>query len=210
VLSAGQAAWPAAPAAPPAQNLGGEVILLVQNPPGGATPASACPAPPSSGAWSGHALPGGFGLLETLPGQPCEIKEYAYHWMSTDPGSSTGCDIEQFVGKVVNIPIFDCTASGLPTSEPPVGTCTAGSGSHAHYHRAGYAAFYLSGYNLTTTGSVLNKKKSVNPNFNAFPCSGPNRCISGWFLNGSLSATAIAGPPSGPGYFGTFTAVPAG
>jgi hypothetical protein len=130
--------------------------------------------------------------------------------MKTDPGSSTSCDLSSYVGKVVNLPVFDCTASGLPSSEPPIGTCAAGAGSSAHYHRLGYAAFYLSGYSVTTTSGVPNKVKSVNPNFNAFPCSGGESCISGWFVTGSLSATAIAGPPSGPGYFGTYSVVPAG
>ncbi len=60
----GQPPWPAAAATPPAQNAGGEVIMLVQNPPAGATQPTACPT------WQGHALPGGFGILETTS-DPC-------------------------------------------------------------------------------------------------------------------------------------------
>ena len=85
---------------------------------------------------------------------------------------------------------------------------TPGNGSNAYYHRVGYAAFYLSGYSINVTGGIPNKVKSlVSGNF---PCNGGDRCISGWFLTGELSATAISGPPGGAGGFGTFAVVPAG
>jgi hypothetical protein len=63
---------------------------------------------------------------------------------------------------------------------------------------------------MTVTGGLPNKVKSVNPNFNQFPCTGGASCISGWFITGSLNATAISGPPSGSTNFGTFTVLPAG
>ena len=212
----GQPTWPAAPATPPAQNPGGEVILLIQNPPGGQTAPTPCPGPgPSSTGWQGHALPGGFGILETVSGDPCKIQEYPLHWMRTSPGNSTGCNLEAYVGKVVFLPVFNCTADGLPSTEPPVGTapnvCSEGNGSHAHFHRQGYAAFYLSGYHVTTTGSIDNSVKSVNPNFNQFPCNGGESCISGWFVTGELTqSTTISGPPTGSNYFGSYTVLPAG
>ncbi len=195
----GQPAWPSAAATPPLQLPGREVILLVQNPPGGATPATPCPS------WQGHALPGGFGIVETM-GDPCTLRTFPADWMRTDPGNSTGCDLSTRVGKVVFLPVFDCTASGLPTSPPPVPgqDCTQGNGSSATYHRQGYAAFYLSGYNVTTTGSAPNKVKSLVSG--SFPCTGGNSCISGWFVSDSLTATAISGPPK----FGTFAVLPAG
>ncbi len=197
---AGQPGWPLPAVPAPGFLPGNEVILLSQNPPGGATPAGSCPN------WQGHALPGGFGVLET-DGDPCAIKEYSYHWMHTQTGNNISCDLSVYVGKVVNLPIFDCTHTSAPGSEPPVGNCDAGNGNNAYYHRVGYAQFYLSGYSMNVTGSIPNKVKSLVSN--SFPCNGPDRCISGWFLKGSLSATALSGPPT-TGNFGTVAAVPAG
>lgn len=199
-----QAPWPLAAPPPPATVPGGEVIIFVGNPPGGATPPAPCPT------WQGHALPGGFGLLETVAGNPCKTLEYPYNWMHTSPGSSTSCDLAAMVGRVVSVPVFDCTAAGQPSSAPPVAgqTCDMGNGSNAFYHRKGWAKFYLSGFNVTVTGGAANKKKSLVSN--QFPCSGGDSCISGWFVQGSLNATSISGPPSGGGSFGTYTVLPAG
>ena len=84
----------------------------------------------------------------------------------------------------------------------------------------GYAAFYLSGYGVTTDGSIDNSVTSINPNTtmpapntlpsSANPCENSASCISGWFTTASLSATSISGPPSGGGFFGTYAVVPAG
>lgn len=199
---AGQPAWPTAAATPPAQNVGQEVILLAQNPPGGATPATPCPS------WNGHALPGGFGVLETIAGDPCKFVEYPHHWMHTSTGNNMECNLYNYVGKVISIPIFDCTNDTAPGVAPPVNGCTAGAGNNAYYHRAGFAQFYLSGYSLNVTGSFANYRPSLVSGTR--PCNGADRCISGWFLSGELSATTISGPPSGSGYFGSFAVVPAG
>ncbi|WP_245618405.1 hypothetical protein [Knoellia aerolata] len=200
---AGQPIWPNAAANPPAQIQGHEVILLSQNPPSGATPSTACPT------WNGHALPGGFGTLETESGNPCKFVQYAHHWMHTSTGNNIGCDLSLLVGKVVNLPIFDCTNTTAPGVAPPVNGCTTGNGDNAYYHRAGFASFYLSGYDMNVTGSIPNKRKSlVTGNF--LPCAGADRCISGWFVKGELSATTISAPPGGPGGFGPFAVVPAG
>jgi hypothetical protein len=134
--------------------------------------------------------------------------EYPHHWMKTDTGNSTSCDLSSFVGKVINLPIFDCTDTVAPGVGPAGLPCDTGNGSNAYYHRAGYAAFYLSGYKLNVTSGIPNQHKSLVSN--QFPCNGPYRCLSGWFVTGELSATAISGPPGGPGGFGAFAVVPAG
>jgi hypothetical protein len=195
----GQPPWPHAAAAPPAQIQGQEIILLSQNPPGGATMPTGC------ANWNGHALPGGFGSLETTS-DPCQFVEYTHHWMKTDTGNNTSCNLSALVGKVINLPIFDCTNTTAPGVGPPVNGCTTGNGSNAFYHRAGYAQFYLSGYALNVAGGFPNKVKSLVSN--QFPCNGSDRCISGWFLKGELSSTAISGPPSAG--FGSYTVVPGG
>jgi Flp pilus assembly protein TadG len=215
---AGQPAWPTGAPPAPTANPGGEMVLLVQNPPGGLTQPSPCPN------WQGHALPGGFGVLETEAGNPCKIQEYPFAWMHTQPGNNTSCDLNSYVGKVVSVPVFDCTSDSLLNRAPIIGAggdpCTTGNGSNAYYHRVGYAAFYLSGYGVTTPASIPNQVNSVNPNTtlpapntlpaNANPCENSASCISGWFTTDSLNATTISGPPSGAGYFGTFAVVPAG
>jgi Flp pilus assembly protein TadG len=203
----GQPAWPAPAATPPVVSPGGEVILVLQNPssPGG-NGNQLQPSPCAN--WQGHALPGGFGVLETFPGDPCRLVEYPYHWMHTDPGSSTACDLNSRVGTVVSVPIFNCTADAQPSTEPPVGDCLQGNGSNAWFHRQGYAAFYLSGYHITTAGAIPNQRASLVSG--SVPCSGGNSCISGWFVSDSLSATSISGPPGGVNDFGSIAILPAG
>ncbi len=83
-----------------------------------------------------------------------------------------------------------------------------GNGNNAWYHRAGYAAFYLSGYSITIPSGLPNKRKSLVSN--QFPCSSSESCIAGWFVSGQLQSSYPAGPPSGSGYFGTYTINPAG
>lgn len=208
--SAGVPSWPAGATAGAAVTPGGEVVLKVQNPPSGQTPPSPCPA------WNGHALPGGFGLLETDPSDNCKALPYAFSWFHTSPGSSTSCDLTLFVGKVVNIPVFVCTLDYLPNRNANEATdpCNTGGGNNSWYWSAGYAKFYLSGFSATTAGGASNRVRSVNPN-NSIPngqnpCSSSETCISGWFVSGALNAAAITGPPSGAGFFGTYAVVPAG
>jgi hypothetical protein len=199
----GQPPWPAAAATPPAQNPGGEVIMLIQNPPGGQTPPTACPT------WQGHALPGGFGILDTTA-DPCIAQQYPFDWLHTSTGNNVGCNLDNLIGKVLYVPVFDCTASYLYAGNPPVPgeDCTMGNGNNAYYHRAGYAAFYFSGYSVNVTSGLPNKHKSLVSN--QFPCNGGDRCIAGWFVSGQLQASYIQGPPSGSGSFGTYTINTAG
>ncbi len=208
----GQPAWPQAAATPPAQNLGQEVILLAQNPPppgngngGNQIPATPCPS------WNGHVLPGGFGVLETQTSpvvDKCRFVEYTHHWMHTSTGNNISCNLDDLVGKVVNIPVFDCTNTTAPGVAPPVNGCDTGNGDNAYFHRAGYAAFYLSGYNMNVTGGIPNFRRSLVSGNK--PCGNPNTCISGWFVTGELNASAVSGPPTGQGYFGAYAIVPVG
>lgn len=199
----GQPPWPAAAATPPAQTAGGEVIMLIQNPPAGQTQPTACPS------WQGHTLPGGFGVLDTTA-DPCVAKQYQFNWLHTATGNNVGCNLDNLLGKVLHIPVFDCTYTSLPSAEyPPNGAdCVTGNGNNAWYHRVGYAAFYLSGYSVNVTSGLPNKHKSLVSD--QFPCNGGDRCISGWFVTDQLQASYILGPPSGSGYFGTYTILPAG
>jgi hypothetical protein len=195
----GAPSWPAAAATPPAQNPGGEVILMIQNPPGGQTQPTSCPT------WQGHALPGGFGLLEPTPADPCKLKEYNFNWMHTDTGNSTSCQLSNLVGKVISLPVFDCTANALPSTAavPPAGgACTEGNGTNAWFHRQGYAYFYLSGFNVTVSAGSNTYKSLVS---GQAPCNGGDSCISGWFVKGELKDAPLADPLGGASDFGTYT-----
>jgi hypothetical protein len=178
--------------------------MLIQNPPGGQTQPTACPT------WQGHALPGGFGILDTTA-DPCVAKQYANNWLHTSTGNNVGCNLDDLIGTVIYVPVFDCTYTSLPGAEyppNPAADCSTGNGNNAWYHRVGYAAFYLSGYSVNVTSGLPNKHKSLVSN--QFPCNGGDRCISGWFVTGQLQASYISSPPSGSGYFGTFTILTAG
>lgn len=147
-------------------------------------------------------------MLDTVSGQPCVALTFPYDWMHTSPGGSTTCDLNTLRGKVIYLPVFDCTASYLPAGPPPVPgeDCTMGNGNNAYYHRVGYAAFYLSGFVITVTGGTQNKQKSLVSN--QFPCKNSDSCISGWFVAGQLQSSYISGPPSTG--FGTYTILSAG
>lgn len=129
--------------------------------------ASGCPSGPS-----GADLPGGFGWLAT--GEGCVATTDTTTWVPDSTGVSvpkacTDADLSSLVGQVVDIPVFDQT-NGL-------------TGSNGSYHIVAYAAFYLTGYRFPST-----QQKSILTH--AFPCKGPDTCISGVF---TLDIT----PPNG-------------
>jgi len=205
----GQSTYPT-PAVPlPGAQIAGREVIIVFQDPSSTSGSNTC-------QWREHSvdhlLPGGFSMLETTSTNDCEVKAYSFHWMHTDPGNSIKCDLSALVGTVLSIPVFDCTNDSNPNAEPPnpLGAfdCHNGNGSNAWYHRQGYGRFYLSGYHMTTTGGIPN---TVNSLVNgAAPCTGGTRCISGWFVSGSLEDTIISSPPGGEGDFGTVAFAAAG
>ena len=114
------------------------------------------------------------------------------------------------VGKVINLPIFDCTARHhAGRRRRPVNGATTGNGSNAYYHRAGYAAFYLSGYAINVTSGHPRTRSRAWSSGNV-PVQRRRPLHLRLVPHGRLSATAIAGPPSGGGGFGAYAVVPAG
>jgi hypothetical protein len=106
------------------------------------------------------------------------------------------------------VPIFDCMvrSTGMPTYQPTTTTpCATGTGNNTWYHILNFASFYVSGYK---TGGSQQQASLVPPN--AMPCSGGDRCISGWFVRDSNPGGTPGGPPDGPGSLGTFTVSIAG
>lgn len=108
-------------------------------------------------------LPGGFGWLDT-PGKVCETYLIAETWTSADPGSSptSGCSpsyLAAITAKPIPLPVFDDIS---------------GQGSGGHYHLYGFSFFQITGYNF---GGQF----KLNP-----PCSGDDRCLSGYFTTGVI------------------------
>jgi Flp pilus assembly protein TadG len=133
--------------------------------------ATHCPAGPS-----GADLPGGYGWLHTTNG--CQATS-TDGWVNDSPGvpPPNSCQVammQAMQGQVVFIPVFDNT-NGL-------------TGNNGQYHIAGYAAFFLAGYNIT------GQYKAKDVATNQFPCNGSNTCISGWFTQALTN-----GIPSGGG-----------
>ena len=108
---------------------------------------------------SDNFVPGGFGYLVSDPGD-CRATsardERSYSSTgNTPPAQCSAADFASWVGRTVLLPIFDQYG---------------GTGSNAWYRVYGYAAFRLTGYHL---GGQF----SSSPR----PCSGNERCVTGYF-----------------------------
>jgi Flp pilus assembly protein TadG len=118
-------------------------------------------------------LSGGFGWLLSPVG--CEAMHTAGYWEAADPGASPPavCDPAEFqllVGDEIPLPIFDDIE---------------GVGDGGRYHLAGFGLFHVTGYNFGGQYKA--------PSNQSAPCSGDERCISGYFTSG----TVFEGEPGG-------------
>lgn len=116
---------------------------------------------------------GGFGWLESTS---CNATSDTTGLYLLDPGSSAPGDcaaaaLKSMVGQVIAIPIF-VGDNGL-------------TGANAGYYMGEFASFVLTGFSL-------GGQYKHNP-----PCSGSQRCISGFFTKPSGTTGIIAGPPTG-------------
>ncbi len=107
-------------------------------------------------------LTGGFGWLAT--DGDCEAGVSEEDWVTEDPGASptSGCDAaalyDLIFNKTVLIPFFEDVW---------------GLGSNGTYQIAGFGALYVTGYNFGG--------QYKTPDASTAPCSGEQRCISGYF-----------------------------
>jgi hypothetical protein len=119
-------------------------------------------------------LSGGFGWLNT--NGDCAATVLSGNWVGEDPGSSpsTGCDAAELRSliyqKTVLVPYFDDTQ---------------GLGANGQYHIAGVGAFHVTGYNF---GGQFKE-----PSAALAPCSGDERCISGYFDTDVVSGGGTGG-----------------
>lgn len=123
--------------------------------------AGTCPAGPA-----GSDLPGGFGWLDNTA-DTCYATTDANNELDVNPGADTSnpckAALDASLGTAIYLPVFDST-NGL-------------NGNNGAYNVAGYGAFFMTGYYL---GAV--KRKSMVTG--TYPCSGNDRCISGFFTQG--------------------------
>jgi Flp pilus assembly protein TadG len=171
--SGGSTYWPAPPSYPSATS-GAEKIIYLH----GQSKASTCAA-----GNSGWDKPGGFGYLEA--DDDCQAT-VTLGFVRTDTGSSASGDCqdalhEAWAGRQpIYIPVYDGVT---------------GTGSGIEYHVAGFAAFVVTGYKVG--GSEQEKSWLSHPA--KVPCSGSDRCISGYFVSGLLPS----GSGTGGGNYGT-------
>lgn len=151
--------------------------------------------------WDGHTAPGNF---YSVSAGGCSTSSAVNGWVQATTGNSSPCaGISSLLGQVVFIPVFDCMAPAATTITSAT-DCNSGSGSNTYYHIMGYAAFYLTGWYFSNTSQASIKSGSV-------PCSGGDRCMSGWFLKDLVSDGDISVPvPGGPPNLGITVIKPVG
>jgi Flp pilus assembly protein TadG len=161
---------------------------------------------PNCSSWNGHDVPGGFGYLSSTT--LCNMTAAVGGWVQVDTGNSlpVRCDLRPLFNTIIYLPVFDCVATGTsstpPTVTPPAvypTVCNRGNGNTSWYHIQGYAKFYLSGYK--TGGGPSDEAARTNSLATpSLPCSGNDRCLSGWFLKGLVeeppATTTTPGSPS--------------
>ena len=174
--------WPLSMLPTPLPANGQEVVIYLQShEPSGYV--SSCYV----GSSGGHDAPGSFGWVDSAS---CISTVTTDNWIRTDTGGDTpnACKtVMDGAWKTVTfLPVFDCTHIGpisgpVPDPLPNPTWCETGNGNTTYYHLKGWARFYLSGFHLPSDDKV-------SPASGSLPCSGGDRCISGWFLQGLVDA----------------------
>lgn len=131
------------------------------------TEAGSCPAGPA-----GSDLSGGFGWLQPDDGT-CAATSTSDAWFDDKTGIAVPQDcskseLASLVGTELDLPVYGQT-NGL-------------TGTNGEYEVVGFADFYLTGYSFP--GAVQDSMVTGAP-----PCTGDERCISGFFLQGLASAS---------------------
>ncbi|WP_160145391.1 Tad domain-containing protein [Phycicoccus sp. SLBN-51] len=145
--------------------------------------------------WNGHSAPGNF---YSIASAGCTSNQNLGGWVQGTTGNSSPCTgIDAFKGQVIHIPVFDCLQGG-PITITSSTDCTGqtgankATGTNTYYHIMGYAAFYVTGWYFSNTSQPSIKTGLT-------PCTGGDRCVSGWFLKDIVSEADIAAPtPGGP------------
>jgi Flp pilus assembly protein TadG len=163
--------------------------------------------PTTCSTWNGHSAPGGF---YSISAGSCSSNSSVDGWIQATTGNSAPCSgMAALKGTVIHIPVFDCLQGSAITITAAT-DCTGqtgankATGSNSVYHIAGYAAFYVTGWFFSSESQTSIKGTGV-------PCSGGERCISGWFLKDLVAQGDIATPaPGGTPNFGLTVIKPVG
>ncbi len=158
---------------------------------GGGTP---CPGTPPGGDSSG-----GFGWLGGDGDRCTEVSE-ADGFIGNRTGEGTaGCNYAAVVGTTVHVPVFDCQTD-LSVPDPDydeAGKCYGQgpeSGAAVRYHIVGYVTLYVTG--ISMPGVRVPSQVT-----GTLPCSGVQKCISGFFTTGLAPQSAPVG--DGPDFGST-------
>jgi Flp pilus assembly protein TadG len=125
---------------------------------------------------SNNIVPGGFAYLDT-PADKCaaasarNARSYSSTG-NTPPSTCSPTYISSWVGRTVLLPLFDTSGA---------------SGNNAWYHVYGYAAFRITGFHFGGQFSTSPK-----------PCSGNERCVSGYFTRFVDLSDAFSYSPDAP------------
>lgn len=147
-----------------------EQILLLHT-----TVTTTCPGGPS-----GWDLPGGFGWL-TDPNGNCTVQidlSTGIYTDNTGVPATQDCQValqnDRTNKAVLLIPVYDGAG---------------GTGHTGYFHLKGFASFVLTGYHLPgmNAPSTLTGQQ---------PCSGSNKCLSGYFTQDLIPAYAVLGGPA--------------
>jgi len=136
--------------------------------------AGSCPAGPS-----GFDLPGGFGFLDD-PTNTCSttVSTSGTYNDNTGVSASQACKTALAAAQAGKYIIY-----------LPIYNSVTGTGANGVYTLQGFAAFVLTGYHLPgfSAASWLTGK---------VPCSGSDKCISGFYTQGLVPAGGTVGGPS--------------
>jgi hypothetical protein len=144
--------------------------------------------------FNGHDAPGGFGWLTA--GAGCTQTIGTGGWIQVDTGNSmpNGCNaqIQAMLGHIVDIPVYDCMNSTATMPTDPATGCSTGNGTHLWYHVAGFAGFYVTGWQLA--GTIQNSIATGGA-----ACGSGEKFIEGFFVK-DIQGGVIGDPGDDPDF----------
>jgi hypothetical protein len=155
-----------------------ERIIYLHDPQTDDPDSATCPKDPS-----GKTAPGGFGFLSANAGI-CEASgTVGTDWAGSTGNNShdcpTGLDADRASGQPIPLPVYDTVSS---------------NGTNTTYHIVGFAAFVVTGWNLTSSSMASNiPPGSVAPRPAASYCTGSARCLYGYFTTKLVPTGSFSG-----------------
>jgi len=144
------------------------------------------PTPAACASFNGHDFPGGFGWTDRQP--DCTAATLVGGWLGSQTpesngiGGGNGCATQliDFIGKDVNLPIFDCV------NDDKIFCPAVHSTSSTWYHLATFAFFHITALDVTNN-QVAGGTPSAAAQAYCNLVSKDNKCIYGYFKAGISS-----------------------